>query len=152
MSASTAPSTRPEVAPGSVLLIERKGYTNDVFTHRHQVIADEPVEVIGAADEGPAPFELLLASLGACTNMTLRMYATRKQLPLDGIRTLLSRRALDDNASSGGMQIDRQVELIGAKLTAEQRARLLEIAQKCPVHRALTNPIAISTAELKTQE
>lgn len=143
---SSVSASRPEVAPGSVLLIERKGFTNDVFTHRHQVIADEPVEVIGAADEGPAPFELLLASLGACTNMTLRMYATRKQLPLDGIRTLLSRRAMDD-ASSGGMQIDRKVELIGPLLTPEHRARLLEIAQKCPVHRALTNPIAIATTE-----
>lgn len=147
--ASVASSTRRDVPAGSVLLIERRGFTNDVFTHRHHLTADEPVEVEGAADAGPAPFELLLASLGACTNMTLRMYAARKQLPLEGIRTLLSRRALADG--SGGMQIDRQIELIGAELTAEQRERMLEIAQKCPVHRALTSPIRIETSAT-TQE
>jgi len=102
----------------------------------HTWVADEPPS-LGGGDVGPAPFSLLLSSLGACTAITLRMYAQRKGWPLARVRMKLS---LDNGRD--GPTIDRQIMLDG-DLSGEQRERLLQIANACPVHKLLAGPIAI---------
>ena len=122
---------------GMVVVAENgKGrYQQDVTVGQHRLLADEPASV-GGADAGPAPFDFVMAGLGACTSMTLRMYAERKELPLTGISVELSHAKVEVD----GIQrdcISRRITLRG-DLSAEQRQRLLEIANKCPVHRALS--------------
>ncbi|MFD1555724.1 OsmC family protein [Paraburkholderia silviterrae] len=102
----------------------------------HTWFADEPAR-LGGGDTGPAPYSLLLSSLGACTSITLKMYAQRKEWPLDGVRVKLSM-----ETGNEGTTIDRQIVLEGA-LSDEQRERLLQIANACPVHKVLTNAITI---------
>lgn len=116
----------------------------------HQFVADEP-EASGGHDEGPDPYSLLLAALGSCTNMTLRMYADRKGWPLQEIKVVLthSKDYAKDcvNCEQPGALLDRiarRITLIG-ELSAEQRQRLLAIANLCPVHKSLTAGIAIQT-------
>ena len=126
------------------------GYLQSISVGRHRLRADEPVEV-GGCDDGPDPYELLLAALGACTGMTLRMYANRKQWPLEDIRVRLTHGkthaedCLVCETKEGAVdRIEREILLIG-NLTDEQRQRLLEIANRCPVHRTLTSEIRIET-------
>jgi putative redox protein len=116
----------------------------------HQLIADEPKQA-GSNDEGPDPYEYLLAALGTCTNMTIRLYADRKKWPLRNVRTVLShtRNYADDceHCERPGAMVDRierRISLIG-ELSGPQRERLLEIANRCPVHRTLTSRILVET-------
>ncbi|HSJ64267.1 MAG TPA: alpha/beta fold hydrolase [Gemmatimonadaceae bacterium] len=127
-----------------------EGYRTAILASGHALIADEPVAV-GGSELGPTPYDLLAAALGACTSMTLQMYARRKQWPLDEaiVRLRHSKiHALDErNCESGAAKmdrLDRTVELVG-DLTADQRARLLEIANKCPVHRTLEAGVVVET-------
>ena len=105
---------------------------------RHTLIADEPVGD-GGDDAGPAPHEWILAALGACTSMTVKMYATRKTWPLESVEVSVAGDHVD-----GVFVLTRHVILRGP-LDEEQRARLLDIANRCPVHRSLTGPIRIDT-------
>ena len=122
----------------------------DIVVGRHRLTADEPAAA-GGTDRGAGPYDLLLAALGACTSITLSLYARRKQWPL--VRVIVRLRhakvyAIDCATceTREGMvdHIERDVELIG-NLDVEQRARLLEIANRCPVHRTLTSEIDIQT-------
>lgn len=111
-------------------------YQQEVIAGQHRLVADEPVSH-GGGDAGPAPFDFLMAGLGACTSMTLRMYAERKGLTLTSVEVALAHSKVEID----GVQrdhIQRDITLVG-ELTPEQRQRLLEIANKCPVHRALSN-------------
>ena len=115
----------------------------------HTFFADEPTDA-GGDDSGPDPYELLLAALGACTSMTLLLYARRKRWPLEGAEVRLSHRrdyardcAECDEKPVQIDQIERHITLRGP-LDEAQRARLLEIAQKCPVHRTLTGTIRVT--------
>ncbi len=148
----------PPVPPGVVVVAEmkREGLTQFLLDGRHFLLADEPVES-GGADEGPNPYELLLMSLGACTSMTVRLFARRRNWPLE--RTLVrlrhSRTHVSDceqceQKTSMLDHIDVEIELIGA-LTDPQRAQLKSIAEKCPVHRTLSSPILIATTLASTQ-
>ncbi|HEY6254236.1 MAG TPA: bifunctional alpha/beta hydrolase/OsmC family protein [Xanthobacteraceae bacterium] len=119
----------------------------------HRLIADEPLAA-GGNDSGPNPYELLLAALGACTAMTLRLYAERKALPLDRVTVRLRHGRIhaadcETCETRDGMidRIERAIRLEGA-IDAPQRARLLEIADKCPVHRTLTSEVDIRTTEI----
>ncbi len=120
-------------------------YTPAIVARGHDLLSDEPRDN-GGDDQGPGPFDLVLAGLGSCTSMTVRMYADRKQWPLERIEVALSHRR-ETVDGEGITRIDRAVRLIG-DLDVEQRERLLEIANRCPVHRALSGTIAIDTHEV----
>jgi len=147
-------NTDDDTAPGTVIVREtRRGmFQQDIITGAHRLIADEPVNV-GGLDSGPGPYELLLAALGACTSMTLRLYADNKKLPLTRVQVRLrhSRIYAADCAeceTKEGMldHIERVISLEG-ELDDKQRARLMEIADKCPVHRTLKSEVDIRTVE-----
>ena len=129
--------------------VSSNGYLKqEIVTGAHRLIADEPREA-GGSDAGPDPYSLLLASLGACTAMTLQIYARRKEWPLERVEVRLrhSRIHAEDcevcETRRGSVdRIERQISLSG-QLSEEQRGRLLEIAARCPVHRTLTSEISI---------
>jgi len=139
---------------GAVVVREtRRGqFQQEIIVGAHRLLADEPV-ASGGLDSGPGPYDFLLAALGACTSMTLRLYADRKQLPL--ARTVVRLRHSKIHAADCAEcetkegkidRIERAIALEGA-LDADQRARLIEIADKCPVHRTLESEIDIRTVE-----
>ncbi len=122
----------------------------EVLAGRHRLVGDEP-EGPDGHDAGPSPYDYLLAALGTCTSMTLTLYARRKQWPLETITVRLqhSRVYATDCAECETKEgridrIDREIAL-GGPLDDEQRARLLEIADRCPVHRTLTSEVSIRT-------
>jgi uncharacterized OsmC-like protein/pimeloyl-ACP methyl ester carboxylesterase len=139
-------------APRNVVVRETRNskFQQTIVTGPHRLLADEPVAA-GGEDTGPGPYDFLLASLGACTSMTMRLYADRKSLPLERVTVTLKHQKIhaEDCAeceTKAGMldQIDRVIAMEGA-LDAEQRKKLMEIADKCPVHRTLTSEIRIVT-------
>src|SRR5262245_35103444 len=121
-----------------------------VSVGRRLVLADEPIEA-GGMDAGPNPYELLLAALGTCASITVRLYAERNQWPFQGVRVRLAHsRVREQDAGSEntkGMveRIDREISFAG-DLSHLQQQRLLEIANKCPVHRTLTSSLQIHTS------
>ena len=127
-------------------------FQQTVRAGRHVLTADEPVAQ-GGLDSGPTPYDLLLAGLGACTSMTLRLYADQKRLPLESVKVALKHSRIHaadcetcETKEGKVDRIDRILTLTG-DLDAAQRKRLLEIADKCPVHRTLTSEIDIRTTE-----
>ncbi|MFT4979192.1 MAG: uncharacterized OsmC-like protein/fermentation-respiration switch protein FrsA (DUF1100 family) [Myxococcota bacterium] len=143
---------REAVTEGVRVVGPASGFANHIDARSHHLHADEPKSV-GGTDTGPSPYELLLASLGACTSMTLRMYADRKGWPLEGIDVRLShekihaRDCADCETTEGKIdRITRKIALSGP-LDEAQRARLLEMADRCPVHRTLHSEIKVVTLE-----
>jgi putative redox protein len=152
MAAETASSGDP---PRNVVIVRETGkgkFQQEVRSGRHHLTADEPTNV-GGLDSGPGPYDLLLAALGACTSMTLRLYAEQKKLPLKRVEVRLrhDRIYAADCAECETKQglldhIERVISLEG-DLDAKQRARLMEIADMCPVHKTLTSEVRIHTVE-----
>jgi len=146
------PVARTSEGPRNVVVRETRNskFQQTVTSGPHQMLADEPVAA-GGQDSGPGPYDFVLAGLGACTSMTMRMYADRKSLPVERITVTLKHSKIhaEDCAeceTREGMldQIDRVIQIEGA-LDADQRKRLMEIADKCPVHRTLTSEVRIVT-------
>jgi uncharacterized OsmC-like protein/pimeloyl-ACP methyl ester carboxylesterase len=145
-----------EATPAGVVVVRETGagpFTQQVTAGRHTWLADEPTDVPGGTDTGPTPYDHLLAGLGTCTTMTLRMYATRKKIPLERVTVTLGQQhvhaddlsaCVDGSADGCLRQFTREVHLEG-DLTDEQRDKLLEIADKCPVHRTLEAGVEVVT-------
>ncbi len=128
---------------------DARSFKQEIVAGKHHLVADEPISA-GGGDAGPDPYDYLLASLGVCTSMTVGLYARRKQFPLENITVSLRHSRIyaedcEECETKEGMldRIEVEIELTGP-LTAEQRAKLMEIAAKCPVHRTLTSEINIT--------
>lgn len=138
----------PTAASGEVVVQGGQGLRQRVNASGHTLVGDEP-ERLGGQDSGPSPYDLLLASLGTCTSMTIRMYADRKGWPLDSVTVRLQHHKIyahdcrDCETQKGKLdEITRDIELHG-NLDTAQRERLLEIADRCPVHRTLHSEIKV---------
>src|SRR5215467_5136084 len=136
--------------PMEVVVSSVSGLSQEIISGKHRWAADEPAP--SGTDTGPSPYELLLASLGACTSMTLRLYAQRKGIDLQRITVRLQHSRIhaedcnDCETKQGFLdRIDRQIELTG-NLDEAQKQRLLEIAEHCPVHKTLKSEINIRTS------
>ena len=126
------------------------GFTQKIQIGSHQLEADEPVS-FGGTDAGPSPYDLLLAALGSCTSMTIGLYARKRRWPLENITVSLRHSRIhaadceDCETKEGKIdRIELDVQLTGS-LTGEQREKLMEIAERCPVHQTLTSEINIKT-------
>ena len=147
-----------DIANGTPHVVVRGGidtFKQEITAGKHHLVADEPVSV-GGGDAGPDPYDYLLASLGVCTAMTVGLYARRNKLPLEHVTVSLSHTRIhatdcEECATKQGMvdRIDVELELTGA-LSAEQHAKLMDIARKCPVHRTITSEINIRLRAAQT--
>lgn len=143
--------------PGVLVRETGKGrFIQEIVTGRHVLAADEPAAA-GGDDAGPGPYEYLLAALGVCTSMTLRMYAQRKGFKLAKVSVRLSHAKIyaqdcADCETKAGLvdRIERDIALEG-ELSADQIAALMAIADKCPVHRTLTSEISIVTRRVTAE-
>jgi putative redox protein len=146
---TSGPVTNDLVKPADVVVRgHASGFLQEVTTGKHNLRADEPVSA-GGSDAGPSPYDYLLIALGVCTSMTVGLYARRKQWPLQNIivslwHSRIHAKDCEECETKEGLldRIDTKVELMGS-LTAEQQAKLMEIAAKCPVHRTLKSEINI---------
>jgi putative redox protein len=127
------------------------GFTQEITCGPHALVADEPSS-LGGADAGPNPYELLLAGLGACTSMTIAMVARRRGWPLERVIVRLRHGRVHaedcadcDTREAQADRFERVLRLAGP-LDDAQRARLLEIAERCPVHRTLARPATLATS------
>ncbi len=150
MNTSSAIATEgPNKKPADVIVRgNAAGFLQEVTSGKHHLRADEPVEV-GGTDAAPGPYDYLLIALGVCTSMTVGLYARRKQIPLEDITVFLSHSRIhakdcEECETKEGLldRIETNIELSGP-LTPEQRTKLMEIAEKCPVHRTLKSEINI---------
>jgi putative redox protein len=145
------PEQLPTQEPRTVVVEgPRSGFRTQVTVDRHHLTVDEPVPV-GGTDSGPSPYEMLLAALGSCTAMTLRLYADRKKWPLEQVVVKLRHRKVhaqdcaDCEVKAARIDVvDRVLELKGP-LDEAQRAKLLEMAERCPVHQTLHTTIQVNT-------
>jgi putative redox protein len=138
------------LAPTVIVRGVADGLRQEVQAGQHRFVVDEPVQ-LGGTEAGPTPYDLLLASLGACTAITLRMYARRKGWPLTDVEVRLRHQKIHaqdcadcETKDARIDQIDREITLRGT-LDEAQRARLLQIANRCPVHQTLASEIHVST-------
>jgi putative redox protein len=146
---STVGSTRQAVDSGAVVVRgDASGFAQEIVAGSHRLRGDEPLAA-GGTDTGPSPYDFLLAALGSCTSITTAMYARRKGWPLKAVTVRLRHSKIhasdcaECETKEGRLdRIERDIEFTGP-LTTEQRSRLLEIANKCPVHRTLTSEIDI---------
>ena len=129
---------------------DASGFTQEIVAGPHRLTADEPID-FGGKDTGPSPYDLLLAALGSCTSMTVSFYARARKWPLESVIVTLRHSKIhaadcrDCETKEGKIdRIERDIHFVG-KLDPEHRKRLLEIADKCPVHRTLRSAIAIQT-------
>ena len=154
MNASEHASSHSSIAEPSVVVRgDGVSYAQEIVAGSHRLMSDEPVAA-GGTNSGPTPYDLLLAALGACTSMTVGMYARRKNWPLQGVIVRLrhARIHAEDCSTCDTKEgfLDRiacELELAGP-LSAEQRSKLLEISEKCPVHRTLQSRIEIQSSLL----
>jgi putative redox protein len=136
---------------------EHEGFFTELFAQGHAMVADEPLQY-GGTDRGPTPYDYLLAALGACTSMTVQMYARHKKLPLEKAVVRLTHKKIHAEdcghceTKNGKIdRMEREVELIG-ELDESQRKRLLEIAERCPVHKTLHSEVEIISTLKKEHE
>jgi putative redox protein len=148
----TTSESHPSPSEGTVTVTETGTgtYTQQIIAGRHRLVADEPQPI--GDDAGPTPYDLLLAALGACTSMTLRMYADRKGWQLGRIQVTLRHKRIhaqdcaDCETQVGWVShIDRDIEITG-DLDDVQRQQLLHIAERCPVHQTLTSEVDVATS------
>ncbi len=147
-------STKNPEEGKTVVIIGKDHYRTEVQLGNHQLVVDEP-ESVGGKDLGPTPYDLMLAALGTCTAITLRMYADHKKIPLDGVEVQLSHQKIhvedcekcEQDLIGKIDQIERNIILSG-DLDDSQRKRIIEIADKCPVHKTIEGKPEILTREI----
>jgi len=146
------PETISHNPPHVIVRGSAAGFAQEIRAGSHELFADEPIQS-GGTDTGLSPYDLLLAALGSCTSMTIGLYARRRKWPLQEVVVSLWHSKIhaadcaDCETREGKIdRIEREIQLIGT-LTSEQRSKLMEMADKCPVHRTLTSEINIRTKE-----